>query len=281
LDIGVTFRQQTQKENSVPDGIVAQQGFKLVIETKNNAGAPKDQLKRHLDSFTGNEEKGVLILLSKEKEKRKRLEEIRQVVESQKPSVEFHNLTFEEICKAADGLFGEHEEEMQKIVEDFIDYCDEEGLNERSKHLMRIVPCGKTWKMNLNNGVYFQPSSRGYSPHQYIGIYHNKEIKGILDIKGVFDADYDTSTGELKKQHISGEHDGGEFDEVIKKAIKETDFGVKNGHRFFCGHVYQTSFIKASPYGVQGARFKDLKREIGDFDGPEDAAKKMNGKKWY
>jgi hypothetical protein len=65
IEPGIMFTQQMWSENSVPDGIINQSAFKIVIETKLSHLFNLDQLQRHLSSFH-NEERKILLLLGTE-----------------------------------------------------------------------------------------------------------------------------------------------------------------------------------------------------------------------
>jgi hypothetical protein len=52
VDVGISFQQQTKSpEKSIPDGLLSQQSFKVVIETKLYSNYHLDQLRGHLGVF--------------------------------------------------------------------------------------------------------------------------------------------------------------------------------------------------------------------------------------
>ena len=61
LNAGVYFNQQVKAKNSVPDGIISQTSFKVIIETKMHQNFVLKQLDDHLKSF---EDEKYQILLS-------------------------------------------------------------------------------------------------------------------------------------------------------------------------------------------------------------------------
>jgi hypothetical protein len=67
LDVGVQFSQQTSApDGSVPDGMLLQTSFRIVVETKRHQGFDVKQLKRHLSQFA-NETTKILLVLSPER----------------------------------------------------------------------------------------------------------------------------------------------------------------------------------------------------------------------
>jgi hypothetical protein len=146
---------------------------------------------------------------------------------------------------------------------------------------MRIVPCGQSLDINRKHGIYFHPSDRGYTQHQYLGIYKDKAVRALWKIDSVFDIDY--KNGQFNKTLIQG-RDTDEYDSklvsIIKDAETECGYEIASGHRFFCGTPIDTNYIKSSSGGIQGARFVNLKEVVGDFSDASEVAQKLMGKQW-
>lgn len=279
IEIGIEINQQVWGEGSVPDGAIIQRSFKILIESKVDSGMDMDQLLRHTDSFSGEDQK-VLLLLTREKVGALE-DEIKRKVAAKHPDIIFKNVTYEEICRSVNSLFQEYEFEMRAIVDDYIEYCNDAGLFDQSRYLMRIVPCGQSLGINRKHGIYFHPSDRGYTKHQYVGIYKDKSVQALWKIDSVFDVDYDGN--QLKKTLIEGrntdEYDG-KLVAIIKGAETECGYEIATGHRFFCGSPMDTNYVKSSSGGIQGARFVNLREVIGDFDNASEVAQKLEGKQW-
>src|SRR6266508_6687463 len=65
IEIGIEINQQERGQGSVPDGAIIQRSFKILIESKIDSPIDIDQLLRHTDSFSGEDQK-VLLLLTRE-----------------------------------------------------------------------------------------------------------------------------------------------------------------------------------------------------------------------
>jgi len=280
VDIGIEVNQQQRGQGSVPDGTILQKSFKILIESKKDSPVDETQLLRHSDNF-GSEEQKILLLLTKSRigadEAR-----LREKILSRNPGVTFANATYEGICRAAKPLFREHEYEMSDLVADYEEYCNEEGLFDQSKYLMRIVPCGQSFSINKKYGIYFYPAYKGYAPHRFLGIYKNKSVRAIWEIDSVFDADYDGSS-LIKRQLINGRKTSA-YDSKIVSIIKDAKtvcgYNIAKGHRFFCGKPHMTDYKKSTPYGIMGARFVNLRDVLGDFGDAKDVAERLKAKKW-
>ena len=103
------------------------------------------------------------------------------------------------------------------------------------KNVFRIVPCNKSFELNEKYHLYFQPESRGYSNHQFTGIYTAKEVKYIGKVNKVFLAEL-TKEGKLITEKISGK---GEITTEEENRIIST---IKEGG-FFMGFINLSSNI--------------------------------------
>jgi len=280
VEIGIEINQQERGEESVPDGSVIQRSFKILVESKVDAGHDADQLLRHAGIFSDEDQK-ILLLLTK-RHIGKDEEDVKRKICENEPDIIFKNITYEEVCKVALSLFQEYEYEMRELTGDYEEYCNDVGLFDQSRYLMRIVPCGQSLEINKKHGVYFHPSDRDYTRHQYVGIYKDKMVQAIWEIDSVFDVLYSADEG-LHKTLIQG-RDTTDYDEKIKAIIvdarEQCGYEIASGHRFFCGQPVTTSYRKISSYGIQGARFVNLREVVGEFDGVNDIAQKLSNKEW-
>ena len=260
--IGIEITQQNRESTAVPDGNIIQRSFKIAVETKVDVPVDFDQLKRHASSF-GNESLRILLLLTKAvltSTERAKLEALQKKF----LGVVIRSITFENICNAVKDLFKPHEESIRELAIDYVEYCNDSGLFDQSRDLMRIVPCGKSVGINKVHRIYFQPSDRGYTSHAFIGIYNQKAVRAVLGVKSVFDVEFDGAN--LKKTLIYGDatdaYDGAIL-AIIADAKLNCDYEIETGHRFFCGDMADTHFAKTSPGGILGARFVNIKDLIG------------------
>ena len=280
IEIGIEINQQERGRESAPDGQVIQRSFKLLIEAKVDTGPDTDQLIRHSKTFSGEYQKILLLLTKKPLGAREEVEFKDQIP----GGIIFKVITYEDICKAAKELFKEHEEEMRDLVDDYVEYCNDTGLFDQSKQLMRIVPCGASLEINKKYGIYFHPADRGYTKHRFVGIYKDKTVSAIWEIDNIFDAEYNGA--DLNKEVIEGQ-DAGDYDKnligIIEEAMEKLGWDITNGHRFFCGTPVETNYEKSSPRGIQGARFKNLREVVGnDFDtlNIEEIAQRLENEQW-
>ena len=280
IEIGIEINQQSRGKESVPDGTIIQRSFKILIESKVDRGINAQQLLRHAGNFL-DEPQQILLLLTKQEIDEADKHRISETIARKYPSVVFCNTTYEKICNALVDLFADYENDMQALSDDYVAYCNDAGLSDRSQYLMRIVPCGKSFDINREHGVYFHPSDRGYTKHDFVGIYKKKAVRVLWKIDSVFDVGYDGS--RLDKTLIQG-RDTDEYDRKLAATIEDAEkicgYKIKTGHRFFCGIAIETNYSKSSRGGIFGARFVNLKEEIGDFVDASEVAAKLTGKHW-
>jgi hypothetical protein len=280
IEIGIEITQQERGSASVPDGSIIQRSFKVLLEAKVDSGVDTEQLLNHADHFAS-ESQRILLLLTKHPVGAKKKAEIAARILAEHPGVIFRSITYEDICKAISGLFEEYEQEICPLVNDYVEYCNDTDLFDQSPYLMRIVPCGDSFRLNRQFGVYFHPSDRGYTSHSYVGIYTNKAVRTIWSLDAVFDAE--VKDGQLAKTLVQG-RDTDEYDQnivaIIAAAKTDCGYDVETGHRFFCGKPEDTEFRKTSPGGIQGARFENLREHIGEFEDVATVAQKLRDSTW-
>ena len=110
----LVFELQVSGDGSVPDAVISQKSFKIVVETKLYGQFDKVQLVNHLKQF-GTEDIKVLLTLDpkpmKEKLKDEMVQEIKQYNEEHHAQifspVNHVNLTFEELIAAMEGIVEE------------------------------------------------------------------------------------------------------------------------------------------------------------------------------
>lgn len=283
ISIGLTIAQQPIQSQSIPDGIVSQSSFKILIEAKVQAPTNDvDQLLRHCKGFRS-EENQILLFLTVQQIPVARLQFIKAEIAKIDPQITFKNVTYRAICDACAGLYGDHEPQMKALVEDYIEYCNDSELFDQSSDLLRIVPCGKSLLLNEEYAMYFHPSNKGYTKHRFEGIYSQREVKFLIDIKHVFDVTL--LNGEVNKVFVEGTFTA-EYDEKIKSMSRDAKikcgYDIDKDHRFFCGIIAPTSYKKKSPNGIQGARFINLEKVVGSVAhlGVDEVAKKLIGLTW-
>ncbi len=126
-EIGVRFTQQrTGSGGTVPDGLLEQRSFKVIIETKLHSKPEVEQLARHLEGFEG-EGRHVLLLLTPERPSTEKLRELqtatRERNEHRGLRIEAVSTTFRRVIQSYRDVLAAHDHEMQELLEDYEDFC--------------------------------------------------------------------------------------------------------------------------------------------------------------
>ena len=261
--IPVFTQQKSQKEGGIIDGYIQTKATKIIIETKI---AGLDNTKK-LINYCKNEnpsETNILIHISDSTFDETTIKSINQKIRIY--NFNFVSITFSELISSLQEIADEYpfNEELYRLSKDFYYYCSSMDL---IKNVFRIVPCNKSFELNEKYHLYFQPESRGYSNHQFTGIYTAKEVKYIGKVNKVFLAEL-TKEGKLITKKISGNGEiTSEEENRIISTIKEFPeiygYGdISKGHIFFLfddNDFCPTKFKKTSKYGLLGSRLFDLK----------------------
>ena len=282
MPLGIDFRQQIRSETSVPDGVILQEPIHIVIETKVTAGVDVDQLIRHCESFDKEKSGNHLLLLTKNKTEDQVLEPVRRRVKE--IGVTFRNVTFEALCESLKGLAKEHETHLMRVIEDYAAYCTEMGLLPDRRKLLRIVPCGTTFELNKQWHVYYQPTDRGYSAHDYIGIYNQKSVRLLGRVAAIYDTKIDAAD-QMQLTLVEGT-ERPEFRERIAGMVidskQKVGWDLTSDTRFFCADQFlPTEFEKTSWGGIQGPRFWDISEQVKKAGGNDSKlAELLRNEKW-
>ena len=258
----VFTQQKSQKEGGIIDGHIQTKATKIIIETKITG---LDNTKK-LINYCKNEnpsETNILIHISDSTFDETTIKSINQKIRIY--NFNFVSITFSELLSSLQEITEEYpNEELYRLSKDFYYYCISMNL---IKNILRIVPCNKSFELNKKYRLYFQPESRGYSNHQFTGIYTAKEVKYIGKVNKVFLAEL-TKEGKLITEKISGKGEiTTEEENRIISTIKEFPeiygYGdISKGHIFFLfddNDFCPTKFKKISKYGLLGSRLFDLK----------------------
>lgn len=288
----ITFDLQVAGDDSVPDAIISQKSFKIVVETKLYNQFNKDQLIKHLGQFS-NEEIKVLLTLDPKPMRKELFDEFAADLKAYNMAnaerlhspIKHVNLTFEQLLNAMEDIVDERDAEIVAVLDDFKKYCFDEGLIPDSYKWMRAIAAGTTLEDNIELSLYYDDASRGYSEHGYIGLYSGKSIRAIGKLIKTIVASYEN--GNLMYKTEIGEPASEDELNRIKEAIERAKSYGYNlydiPHKYFIvDHFYRTDFRKASKNPIQRSKYFNLAEMLKYKKMPttEKIAHDLNGRTW-
>lgn len=256
FQVGVQFSQQTSAPSgSVPDGMLFQSSFRIVIETKRQPTFGAKQLQAHLSIFADEMTK-VLLLLAPERT------DVR-IPGALERGVTVVSRTFFDIIAACRAAKVHENMSLRELVDDYEQYCVESDLISNHADRVMAIAAGATLVENIDLRLYYAPTDRGFQKHRYIGLYSQKSIRAIGEVENIVVADFVTgklsatqSTSMLTKEQ----------EERILKAISLAPghgYDIRSGHRFFLVKEFvPTSFRKTSSGGLLAKRYFSLRDEL-------------------
>ena len=273
----ITFNLQEKSTDSVPDAVIRQESFKIVVETKMSDWFQPEQLARHLKSFHGEQYK-VLLTLAPElmaKDKKQEFDAgLKEYNSKQQLPVIHINTTFEAVANAIQDVIDDKDYEMQEVLDDYLDYCYRDHLITVSDswRYMRMRLSGTTFDFNVKENLYYDNAEHGFKAHDYLGLYRDKSVRKIGRICARILAVED------KDGKMNYEAEFGELTEARKQAIvragsdaEKYGYDIKTiKHRyFFVESFMDTDFKKITPRAPMGARNFDLTQILGTEMLPE------------
>lgn len=296
IAIGPTFAQQrsskTNRAVGIPDGILAQSSFKLVVETKltDRSFWGKEEYSSHFQ----NERTRILFTISRNGMAELRKKEVMQTLkkydeETKSTGTTAHkDQTFRglisEIRLTITGTRTRYKVELEDLVDDFESFAFEEGLLSDEHLRMHVFAINNSEEDNKKYVLYYNYAHLNESPHRFVGLYRNKAIKYIAETK-VIVIPVKKSDSTFSYTFLKGEQF---WNEQRKRQLHEFldheglgDDGKLKFHLF--DKLYSTDFIKESNGGIMGPRHFYLTQHIERFPDEFDAAwlaEKLNGKSW-
>ncbi len=180
-------------------------------------------------------------------------------------SIRYIPTTFQTIVDKFRNTLEDYDYDLIPIIDDYEDYCINDGLITDDEYRMRVVTCGWTLEENFKYNLYYDKVEDGYSGHSYIGTYSNKSVRGIGKLSNIIEADL-LPNGKLQIKNstnpVTAEEEKNIID-VIAAAAENNNWNIATGHNFFCVEkFYETDFRKTTKYPLQGTKFFNLKIEL-------------------
>lgn len=283
LNIGVDFTQQQWGQRSVVDGVISQESFKVVIETKLYDNFSTDQLVRHLDALNGGYSQKILLALSKSKVDNTVKSAIIKTVQLDKyKDIKFASTTYEDIYQIISSNLSEHDLEMKEILDDYISLCAEQGLTNIESRTLLVFTASESLKENLSYNIYYDPATRNHnSPFKYIGLYQNKTVVAVGKVEKVVYCDYKNGNLIATNDYDLSLLSKSEYARIKDTIEKTSYYDLKQGNKFFLvDKFYMTDFKKTSFSSIRAKRYFWLDEIEGFKDGmtAEQVAKILDGK---
>ena len=291
LFIGPSFSQQNGTGGKgIPDGIIEQQSFKLVLETKlfdTNFWGKEDYV-----THFNNEQVRVLLTLSRNGVNEKRRQEFIEKLNLYDADVKapgktiYADLTFysliETIRKVIIETNTRHKLDLEEFIDDYEGYISDAGLLDDANVRMHVAAINSSESDNVDYKLYYNQTHRNERSHRFVGLYRNKEIKYIGETKCIV-IPRQNAEGVVQFETLKGVLTQ-EMKTRLQLFFDEQGWGDKGEVKFHMfDELYETHFKKASSYGIMGPRHFYLKEHIDDFPTNFDAkwlAAKLDGLYW-
>lgn len=288
----IIFDLQVTGDESVPDAVISQKSFKVVVETKLYNQFDKQQLVNHLKQFVAEDIK-VLLTIDPKPMRQQLFNEM--TVELKKYNgdnrerlihpIKHVNLTFEQLVEAMEDIIDDRDTEIISVLDDFRKYCFDEKLIPDRHKWMRAIVAGTTFQDNMELNLFYDQEVRKCSDHGYVGLYKDKSIRAIGKLKKTILAV--EVNGETEYQAESGEPATQDEMNRISEAIRRAeDYGYNLrtiSHRYFIVEkFYPIDFRKSSKNPIQKSKFFNLADMFGYKIMPdtEKIAGDLNGRIW-
>lgn len=277
---GVKFRQQEKKANGIPDGLIIQNPVQIFIETKHFDWFYSEQLERHLHDLA-DQGPGLKILLALgnfEGDYHDRFSSVIEICNTVfKNQIIFKASTFEEFLAAI--TVPNIPIGLDNAIHELRLYLDQSGLLPSWEKWLDVINCSTLAQDVLDGSVYMCPAEGGAYSHdrcKYFGMYRDKKVEKIAIIRAVVDVESEDVAKLLWNN--SEEHK----DKLLNEALaKLSNFrpGAFPTRVFLLGELFETEFIKETPYGLRGSKTY-FNIEAAKTNDAQKLAHFLKGKNW-
>lgn len=299
VDLDVSFELQRRLADSVPDAVIGQPSFKIVVETK--AGSPfnRKQIEGHLKAF-GSEQTCLLLTLDKKKLSARDFNMVQKAVEEANrqrtsegafaPIAHVH-LQFRDLFEKLEPYIDQRDPGLVSMFEDYKQYCFDSDLIENTHQFMRAINVSTTFEECRQFDLYYHNTTSPYRGQAYIGLYKSKEIHAVGRIVKTLVVTINEQ-GKLVYQTedlASADEEARIYGAMEAAKVARGWDGWSVPHAFYLvDRFVDTSFVKTSPYGIQRTKLFDVYRMKASLPGgrfvsppsTEELANFLDGKKW-
>ena len=274
VDFDTLMTMQDRLDTSIPDAIISQPSYKIVVETKIGTDFRNDQIRGHLDAFQNEDYQILLTIDSRELSRQHQMEFdgiIRRFNFEQGTHVKHAHVTFANIITCISQLLTERDEFLNEILDDFKEMIIAEGLYASSEYSMLAVACNTTYDYVISGNVYHRPVDKEELDFRYLGLSNNRSIRQIGEIEHVIELT-PTEQGDRVRLIYSQEYTPGDMaDEsfydlidAIQLDIKQSQLVIDQPMRFyFVKDWYATDFPSKETW-IQRTKYFDFTQLIDE-----------------
>lgn len=286
LTLQIGTQDKKGKTNTIPDAVILQESFKIVVETKLANNFSLSQLKGHLEDFNDEHNK-LLLTLDCEEISDELHNKINELCEDK--GIIYTHLTFETLIDKIREQIDDKDYDFFDVIDDYEAYCIEDGLLPTNKYKIDMRIVSDTFDKNMELGLYYY-GMKGSINCDYLGLYKNKSMRAIGKIIKKCEVEV-TNKDLVNPQIIVQKTDGDIINDVDKEriieAIKDSpNYGynlAEGKHRFFIvDKFYETDFKKINKYAPRGKKIFDIRDILGTKNIPEtkELAERLKQETW-
>lgn len=274
LSMTMQVRSEDKKGSTVPDAMIVQNGYRLCFETKIGDWFYIEQFKGHIKSFDKLDTKYKIMISLSNKNECSIAKDIQGLVDEFNKTNELYNeerliyihLTFEKLIDYIEDILSERDYEFKDIIEDYREYCIEQGLIDDKYQLMKIFAAGDTLEINKKLNLYYRKATDNIYT-DILGMYKEKSVVCIGKI-------YKTVKAYMPNNELiilGGQVPTQEEKDRIRLAILDAEkygynlYTVEHNF-FFVENFEDCNFVKTSKGSLFGGKIFKLEEDYGIMD---------------
>lgn len=264
LTLGPEFHQQIKGVVSVPDAAITQSPLSLYVETKLGTSLESDQIERHLTSIDAKDpdRRTTRYLIGLTTMPLSAVDAQRLGTTAAEKGVIFRSVTFSTLVKALRDACETYESDLRSIVDDYIDFIQGMKLLHDRDDWLIAFSCGVSFEENRRFCLYYcSPQRPRRQDCKFIGIYKDKAISLVGEIRAVMVCAYDKGTVRVVVEQ--GAEEPWMKDRILGVIETTTYYDLKsNPQRFYLADRLAPTNLRKTSFGglreMQHIKLPDL-----------------------
>jgi len=278
FDVGPIFQNQIKIKGGkgIPDALIRQVPFEIYVETKLGDKLAHSQIEDHFITIKAHETvpgSSILLGLTRSKLSEAEISKLRAM--GAKRNVRFFVTTFSDLADFLEYASSDFRQGLNKVVEEYRAFIQEQGLTPVSLNRLIINPCGTSYEQNKRHNIYHDQPGRSKVFCKYLGIYRDKAVSMIGRVRAVMTARIIGENVEVIDNFSLPWESESPFE--LTEEWERRILNIVDGSHYYnlrdeearyylVDKFVETDFRKVSKYGIQGHRYFTLdSRETGAY----------------
>ncbi|MBR5479527.1 MAG: hypothetical protein IKU84_05060 [Clostridia bacterium] len=272
INMTLQAKAENKKGSTVPDAMIVQNGYRLCVEAKIEDWFYIEQIEGHLKAFDALDTKYKIFLSLSNKNECGIAPKIKNLVSefnkkhelSNEDRLIYRHLSFEMLVEIIENILSERDYEFIEVLDDYREYCQEQGLIDNKYQLMMAYASSATVEINKKLRLYYRKAPEKPNA-DFLGLYSNKKVVAIGRIHKIVKASMPADEVVLEEGAQVTDDELERIREAIVDSANYDDYNLRTvEHNFiFVEEFVDCNFEKTSKGGLMSGKYFELENDYG------------------